>query len=68
MFWDLNERFGKGWRFVFDRKKKKKWTKREEKKGKKSILLKWSRNTFKISDCSFNVHDVQNLFIGLRDS
>lgn len=34
VFWDLNERFWKGWRFVFDRKKKNE-QKEKKRKGKR---------------------------------
>lgn len=38
MFWDLNERFWKGWRFVFDRKKKKMNKKRRKEREKEYFI------------------------------
>lgn len=38
VFWDLNERFWKGWRFVFDRKKKKMNKKRRKEREKEYFI------------------------------
>lgn len=51
VFWDLNERFGKGGRFealrTFSRSRKKK------RNGKRNfVLLKQNHDTFRISGCS----------------